>query len=53
MYKLIMCKTISYRILALLGTLPFTAVATAVEIHVVLSIIYFVHEWVWKKLSVL
>lgn len=40
-------KTLSYRVLATLATIPFTGLSRAIEIHIILSLIYYVHERLW------
>lgn len=44
-------KTVTYRALGILATVPFTGVSTALWIHLVLAVIYYVHERLWLKIS--
>ena len=44
-------KTVTYRLLAILATVPFTGLATALEIHFILALIYYIHERVWTKIK--
>jgi uncharacterized membrane protein len=44
-------KTLSYRALATLATIPFTGLSTALQIHLVLSVIYFAHERLWCRIG--
>ena len=44
-------KTFTYRAAALVATVPFTGLGTAVSIHLVLMAIYYVHERVWNKID--
>lgn len=44
-------KTLTYRIAAILATIPFTGVATALGIHVILAVLYYIHERVWLKID--
>ena len=44
-------KTLTYRILALLATIPVTGLIMAIEIHILLAIIYYIHERIWTRIS--
>ena len=45
-------KTVTYRTAAILATIPFTGVVSAISIHVVLALIYYVHERFLDKSAV-
>lgn len=44
-------KTVTYRAVALVATIPITGVSSAVKLHVVLMIIYYIHERIWGKIN--
>ena len=43
-----LAKTFCYRILAYMATVPFTGPLVALEIHVILAVIYYFHERAWS-----
>jgi uncharacterized membrane protein len=47
--KRTLVKTVTYRVAAILATIPFTGLTTALGIHVILMLIYYVHERLWTK----
>jgi len=49
--KRTLVKTITYRVAAILSTIPFTGLTTALGIHLILAIIYYIHERVWVKIG--
>ena len=49
--KRTLIKTVTYRTAAILATIPFTGLTSALEIHFILMLIYYVHERVWTKIK--
>jgi uncharacterized membrane protein len=49
-HKRTLLRALSYRILALLITALWTGLGTAVLIHIILTVIHYVHERVWLKI---
>jgi uncharacterized membrane protein len=47
--KRTLVKTVTYRVAAILATIPFTGLTTALSIHIILMLIYYVHERLWTK----
>lgn len=50
-HKRTLTRTISYRIIALLITALWTGLSAAVAIHLVLTIVHYVHERIWLKIG--
>jgi len=46
-----MIRAISYRIIALLITALWTGLETAIAIHIVLTLVHYVHERAWLKVK--
>lgn len=44
-------RAISYRIIALLITALWTGLSAAIAIHVVLTLVHYVHERLWLKVK--
>jgi uncharacterized membrane protein len=44
-------RAIVYRILAILITAYFIGFSTAVIIHIILTVLYYIHERAWMKVS--
>lgn len=44
-------KVITYRLLALIATVPFTGLSMAIGIHVMLMVIHYVHERAWARVA--
>jgi len=42
-------KVMTYRILAIAATIPFTGVSMALGIHAMLMILHYVHERAWAR----
>ena len=49
-HKRTLLRALSYRILALLITALWTGLGTAVLIHIILTVVHYVHERVWLKI---
>ena len=49
--KRTLVKTLTYRTAAILATIPFTGLTTALGIHIILMLIYYVHERIWNKIN--
>jgi uncharacterized membrane protein len=43
-----LAKTFCYRILAYMATVPYTGPLVALEIHIILAVIYYFHERAWS-----
>jgi uncharacterized membrane protein len=50
-HKRTLSRAISYRILALLITAIWTGIEAAVLIHIILTVVHYVHERVWLKIK--
>jgi uncharacterized membrane protein len=44
-------RTVGWRIIATIMTIPFTGLSTAILIHVMLTIAHYIHERVWLKIK--
>jgi len=44
-------KTISFRLLAIAATIPFTGLTTAIGIHILLGVLYYIHERAWLRIK--
>ena len=44
-------RTITYRIIALLITALWTGLTDAIFIHIILTIVYYIHERIWLKIK--
>jgi len=44
-------RAIIYRILATLITAYFTGFGTAIVLHIILTVLYYIHERAWLKVS--
>jgi len=44
----IILKTISYRLLAIIASIPFIGIKGSIQLHIILAIIYYVHEKIWS-----
>ena len=45
------CRTISYRIIALLITAIWTGLSNAILIHIILTIVHYILERLWLKVD--
>ena len=45
------CRTISYRIIALLITAIWTGLSNAILIHIILTIVHYILERLWLKVE--
>ena len=45
------CRTISYRIIALLITAIWTGLSNAILIHIILTIVHYFFERLWLKIK--
>jgi uncharacterized membrane protein len=50
-HKRTIARAVSWRIVATLITIPFTGLSTAILIHVLLTIAYYIHERSWLKIK--
>lgn len=50
-YKRTLTRAVSYRLIALLITALWTGLGTAIAIHLVLTLIHYMHERVWLKIK--
>jgi uncharacterized membrane protein len=46
-----LARAVSYRIIACLITAIFTGLSTAIAIHILLTLIHYVHERIWLKIK--
>jgi len=44
-------RAVTYRVLALLITAVWTGLSTAVAIHIILTLVHYVHERLWLKIK--
>ena len=44
-------RTITYRIIALLITALWTGLTDAIFIHIILTVVHYVHERIWLKIK--
>jgi uncharacterized membrane protein len=44
-------KSIAYRAVSLMVTIPITGLNTAVGLHLLLTVVYFIHERIWSKIK--
>ena len=45
------CRTISYRIIALLITAIWTGLSNAILIHIILTVVHYILERLWLKIE--
>lgn len=45
------CRTISYRIIALLITAIWTGLSNAILIHIILTVVHYILERLWLKVD--
>jgi uncharacterized membrane protein len=45
------CRTISYRIIALLITAIWTGLSNAILIHIILTVVHYILERLWLKVE--
>lgn len=50
-HKRTLTRAVSYRLIALLITALWTGLGTAIAIHLVLTLIHYIHERVWLKIK--
>ena len=50
-HKRTIVRTICWRVVATILTIPFTGVSTAVAIHLLLTVAHYFHERVWFKIN--
>jgi len=50
-HKRTITRTISWRIIATLLTIPFTGLSTAILLHILLTIVHYIHERIWLKIK--
>ena len=50
-HKRTLIRTVTYRLLALLITAIWTGLGTAIAIHIILTLVHYVHERVWLKIK--
>jgi uncharacterized membrane protein len=50
-HKRTIARTVGWRIIATVMTIPFTGLSTAILIHVTLTIAHYIHERVWLKIK--
>lgn len=50
-HKRTLTRAITYRIIALLITAVWTGLSAAIVIHIVLTLVHYVHERVWLKIN--
>ena len=46
-----LARTVSYRVLAVLITALITGIGTAIAIHIILTLVHYLHERVWLKIK--
>lgn len=46
-----LAKVVTYRVLAIVATVPLTGLSVALAIHVMLMILHYAHERVWARVS--
>jgi uncharacterized membrane protein len=46
-----MTRAIVWRLIATALTVPFTGLATAVFLHVLLTVVHYIHERAWLKIK--
>jgi uncharacterized membrane protein len=46
-----LARTVGWRIIATIMTIPFTGLSTAILIHVILTVAHYIHERVWLKIK--
>lgn len=44
-------RAIIYRILAVIITAFFTGISTAIVLHLILTVLYYIHERAWLKIK--
>lgn len=49
--KRTLVKTITYRLVGILATVPFTGWGTALSVHLLLAVIYYAHERAWMRVK--
>jgi uncharacterized membrane protein len=50
-HKRTVTRAVSYRIIALLITALWTGLGTAFAIHLILTLVHYVHERIWLKIN--
>jgi uncharacterized membrane protein len=50
-HKRTIARTVGWRIIATVMTIPFTGLSTAISIHILLTVAHYVHERVWLKIK--
>jgi len=50
-HKRTLIRTVTYRLLALLITAIWTGLGTAIAIHIILTLVHYVHGRVWLKIK--
>jgi uncharacterized membrane protein len=50
-HKRTLTRAVSYRVIALLITALWTGLSAAIAIHLVLTLVHYVHERVWLKIK--
>jgi uncharacterized membrane protein len=49
--KRTIARTLTYRIIALLITAIWTGLGNAILIHIILTLIHYIHERIWLKIK--
>lgn len=44
-------KAVSYRLIVLLVTIPWVGLHTAIGLSIMMTILYYIHERIWKKIK--
>lgn len=50
-HKRTIARTICWRVVATILTIPFTGVSTAIAIHLLLTVAHYFHERIWLKIN--
>jgi uncharacterized membrane protein len=50
-HKRTIARTVGWRIIATLLTIPFTGLSTAIFIHILLTVAHYFHERIWLKIK--
>jgi uncharacterized membrane protein len=43
----VIIKSICYRFLAILASIPFVGIVNSLKLHIVLTLVYYIHEKIW------
>lgn len=50
-HKRTIARTVCWRIIATLITIPITGLSTAILVHVILTVTHYVYERIWLKIK--